>query len=155
MLVRYALRSELEKINSIRRTVNDLHVEGRPDIFRVGFNKELENHIYTQFDDSETDVIAALIDGEVCGFAMVTYVTKPLSPYNLERRYYNIVEFGVDPLFRRRGVGTALIEFCRNEAQNKGLDRIELDMWEFNETALKFYESVGFSTYRRYMEMEI
>ena len=28
-------------------------------------------------------------------------------------------------------------------------------MWEFNEGALKFYESVGFRTYRRYMEQDI
>ena len=27
-------------------------------------------------------------------------------------------------------------------------------MWEFNEGALKFYESIGFTTYRRYMEYE-
>lgn len=28
-------------------------------------------------------------------------------------------------------------------------------MWEFNEEALKFYEAIGFTTYRRYMEMDI
>jgi len=36
-----------------------------------------------------------------------------------------------------------------------GFDRIELNMWEFNEGALRFYESVGFKTYRRYMEFEL
>ena len=30
---------------------------------------------------------------------------------------------------------------------------IELNMWEFNKDALAFYEAVGFSTFRRYMEM--
>lgn len=28
-------------------------------------------------------------------------------------------------------------------------------MWEFNENALKFYEAIGFNTYRRYMEMTV
>ena len=37
----------------------------------------------------------------------------------------------------------------------KGFKRIELNMWDFNEDALKFYEAIGFNTYRRYMEMEI
>ena len=32
------------------------------------------------------------------------------------------------------------------------LVKLELDMWEFNDGALKFYESVGFITYRRFME---
>ena len=48
-----------------------------------------------------------------------------------------------------------LIAFCREEARKKGFLRMELDMWEFNEGALKFYESVGFRTYRRYMEQDI
>jgi GNAT superfamily N-acetyltransferase len=38
-------------------------------------------------------------------------------------------------------------------AKEKGFDRIELNMWEFNRDALAFYESVGFETYRRYMEI--
>ena len=32
-------------------------------------------------------------------------------------------------------------------------DRIELDVWSFNEEALKFYEAVGFQTYRRLMAL--
>ena len=32
-------------------------------------------------------------------------------------------------------------------------DRIELDVWSFNEEALKFYEAVGFQTYRRFMAL--
>ena len=35
----------------------------------------------------------------------------------------------------------------------KGGDRIELDVWSFNEEALKFYEAVGFQTYRRFMAL--
>lgn len=30
--------------------------------------------------------------------------------------------------------------------------REELDMWEFNDGALAFYESAGLKTYRRYRE---
>ena len=38
-------------------------------------------------------------------------------------------------------------------AREDELDRIELNMWEFNAPALAFYEAAGFETYRRYMEM--
>ena len=40
-------------------------------------------------------------------------------------------------------------------AREKGIRRLELNMWEFNQDALAFYEAAGFSTYRRYMEMFI
>ena len=45
-----------------------------------------------------------------------------------------------------------MIAFIKADAKEKGYDRIELNMWEFNESALRFYESVGFKTYRRYLE---
>ncbi len=36
----------------------------------------------------------------------------------------------------------------------EGVSRLGLNMWEFNEGALAFYEAVGFRTYRRYMQLE-
>ena len=70
-----------------------------------------------------------------------------------ERDFLDIDEFCVDEVFRRQGIASAMIEFIRRFAKEKGFHRIELNMWEFNEGALAFYEAVGFRTYRRYMEM--
>lgn len=36
ILIRFAEKEELRKVNMIRKQVNDLHVNGRPDIFREG-----------------------------------------------------------------------------------------------------------------------
>lgn len=154
-VVRYAERSELERINELRSMVNDLHVNGRPDIFRPGFTYELQRYIYQKLDSESSDVIAALIDGEICGFAMVEYIDRPASPYRLPQRSVVIDELGVDAAYRRRGVASALVAFCRQEARRKGYERIELNMWEFNESALRFYEAVGFRTYRRYMDLDV
>ena len=46
-----------------------------------------------------------------------------------------------------------MIAFIRAFAAEKGFRRIELNMWEFNQDALAFYEAAGFTTFRRYMEM--
>ena len=66
-----------------------------------------------------------------------------------------IDELGVDAACRRRGIASALVAFCRREARRKGYDRIELNMWEFNESALRFYEAIGFRTFRRYLELDL
>lgn len=73
----------------------------------------------------------------------------------MQRKFYQIAEFGVDENFRRRGVATKLINFCKQEAKNRDFDRLELDVWKFNEGAMRFYDSVGFKTYREYKEMDI
>ena len=153
--VRYAALSDLPHVNILRKQVNDLHAHGRPDIFRNDFCDAMQKRLYDQFAAEDSDVIVAVQGETVCGFAMVEYIQRPESPYSHPRSFYQVAEFGVDAAFRRQGVATALIAFCREEARKKGFRRMELDMWEFNEGALKFYESVGFSTYRRYMEQDI
>lgn len=154
-MVRYAKREDLPRVNELRKQVNDIHVEGRPDIFKPGFGSVMQDFLYVVFDDENKDVIVAERDGAICGFACVQYVDKPESPYTHGRRFYDVDEFCVDEEHRRQGVATELINFIRQEAKAKGFERVELSMWEFNEDARKFYEAVGFSTYRRYMEMEV
>ena len=67
-VVRYAGRSELCRINELRAMVNELHVNGRPDIFRSGFTDELKSYLYQKFDSESSDVIAALSFYESVGF---------------------------------------------------------------------------------------
>ena len=153
--VRIAKPEEFPEINEIRRMVNDVHVNGRPDIFRAGFCQELQDHVYVQAEKEDSDVVVALVDGEIAGFATVEYVHRPESPYNLARDYYHVEEFGVSEKHRREGVATALVNYMKEEARAKGFPRIELDMWEFNQGALAFYEAAGFETFRRYMEIKL
>ena len=71
----------------------------------------------------------------------------------IERDYLDIEEFCVDVSWYRKGIATEMINYIRRYAFEKNIHRIELNVWDFNENALAFYESVGFNTYRRYMEM--
>ncbi len=154
-MVRLAKENELKKVNEIRQQVHMLHYSGRPDIFTENFSNELHDSIYSFFNGESSDVIVALKDNKICGFACVKYVAKPSSPYTNERSYYNVVEFGVDEHAQRHGIGTELFTYIKQSASDKGFDKIELDVWEFNESALKFYEAAGFVTYRRYLEFNI
>lgn len=155
MTVRYAKREEMEAVNRLRRSVSELHAQGRPDIFRAGFCEELQRHAYDAFASEKADVIVAEIDETVCGFALVQYIDRPASPYCCACRFYHIEEFGVDAAYRRRGAATAIMEFCRREAEKKGFARLELDVWAFNAEAMKFYEAIGFRPYRFFMEQTI
>ena len=155
MLVRPAVRGELERVNELREAVNQLHVEGRPDIFRPGFDNSLRQHLYTQFDDADHAVLVAEEQGKICGFATVRLIERPANPFRLAIRYAEVEELGVDQQYQRRGIGRALIEGAKAYAREHGVRRLELNMWSFNENALAFYESVGFSTYRLYLETDV
>ncbi len=153
-MIRSATLEEAEKVNEIREQVLQVHVNGRRDIFKSCFNNDLKNYIYKFYKNENADVLICERDGIICGFACVEFVNKPESPYSYSRKYFHIEEFGVHKNYRRQGVGTELFEYIKQLANKNDYTRLELDMWEFNTGALKFYESVGFKTYRRYMEIE-
>ena len=121
---RFAREDELDRINELRRQVNDLHV-----------------------------IVVADLDGTVCGFAVLNHIMRPENPFMYERDFLDIDEFGVDEAFRRQGAASEMVRFIRNWAKEKGYRRLELNMWEFNLGALAFYEASDFRTYRRYMEI--
>lgn len=118
-MVRFATEDDLVQVNELRKQVNDVHVEGRPDIFRGGFGQELQDHIFAFQNEEDRAIIVAERDGVI------------------------------------RGIGRALFMFMQEDAKARGFTRIELNMWEFNEGALAFYEALGFTTYRRYMELNV
>ena len=155
MIIRFAKENELVRVNELRKQVNDLHVEGKPEVFKAGFNDELRDYIYNIWDDPEQEIVVADLDGTICGFAVLHHIVKPATPFMYERDFIDIDEFCVDKDYRRQGVASEMITFIRNYAKEKGFNRIELNMWEFNQDALAFYEAVGFKTYRRYMEMKV
>ena len=155
MAVRFARENELEMVNALRKQVNDLHVAGRPDVFKPGFPKELSDHIYTIWNDPDQEIVVAERNGVICGFAVLHHIRKAETPFMFERSFLDIDEFCVDQAHRRTGVATEMIAFVRSYAKEQGCERIELNMWEFNRDALAFYEAAGFETYRRYMEMRL
>ncbi len=153
--VRFARENELDRVNELRRQVNELHVSGKPEVFKPGFCDDLRDYVYTIFHDPEQKIVVAEANGTICGFAVLHHINKPENPFMYERDFLDIDEFCVDEAFRRQGVASALIRFIRDYAKEQGYHRIELNMWEFNREALAFYEAAGFTSFRRYMEMMI
>lgn len=154
-MVRLGTIEDLERINELRKQVNDLHVNGRPDHFKDGWNEELKNHAKEMLEAENKDILVAERNGVICGLACVDYIDLPENPYRFARQFYRVSEFGVDKAFQRQGVATELVEFMKQDAKEKGFGQIELDVWEFNEEAREFYKAVGFECIRRYMEMKL
>lgn len=154
-MVRFAEERDLDRVNELREQVSALHAAGRPDVFKPGFCRELRDRGGEMLRDGNSGILVAERDGVICGMACVEYLIRPESAYMRERKTYYIAEFGVDPAFRRRGVGRELPEFMGKDARKRGFSKMELDVWEFNESALGFYESVGFQSFRRCMEWNL
>lgn len=150
-MVRLADMRDREAVNALRRQVNELHVAGRPDLFKPGFGPELQAHADLYLNREIGYAAVDEIDGAIAGMVMVDYIDRPEGPYSFARRFAHISEICVDEKHRRQGVGRRLMDFVKADAKEKGFPRIDLDVWAFND-ALDFYEAEGFTVYRRYLE---
>ena len=154
-MVRFAEKKDLERINALRKQVNELHAEGRPDVFKAGFGPDLQDHAAVFLNGENSDILVAERNGVICGTACVNYVYKPETPYLAARSFYHVQELAVDEAYRRQGVAGELFAFMKAEAAKRKLARIELDVWAFNTSAIEFYSAMGFSPTRIWMEYDL
>ena len=89
-MVRIATIKDFERINELRKQVNDLHVKGRPDHFKAGWNEELQHHAKVCIESENNDILVVERNGIICGFACVDYIDVPESPYRFARHFYHV-----------------------------------------------------------------
>jgi len=80
----------------------------------------------------------ALSDDEVIGWCDVRRHSQPVHAHG------GALGMGVLPGFRGQGLGERLIRATIDDAQRKGLARIELSVHADNARAIRLYERVGF-----------
>ncbi len=152
-MIRFANLKDLEQVNIIRKEVNELHVNQVPKVFKAGFSKELEEYASSYINSDDKFLLVYEENNIICSYAMVNIVVKPETPYRHLLKYLEIQEIGTLQTKQRNGFGKQLIQKIKELAKDLGIERIELNMWSFNDNALKFYENLGFKTYRRYLEL--
>lgn len=88
--------------------------------------------------------LVAVKDGKVAGYVIVKMV-KHLEPQAFRlRRRGQLLNTAVDPEFRRRGIGKALMSAVIAHVQEEGAEAIRLEVRASNSTARNFYSKMGF-----------
>jgi [ribosomal protein S18]-alanine N-acetyltransferase len=115
--------------------------------WHIGPVMELEKRLFV--DDAWTDTMfwselaepatrhyVVAVDGEnVVGYA-------GLCAYNAGEAYVQTI--GVDADRRRKGIGTALLVDLLDEAGRRGCSRVDLEVRDGNDEAIRLYEQHGF-----------
>jgi len=92
--------------------------------------------------DIETAILAEL-DGRVGGFACVRVVPCVL----YAEPYAELTELYVEPAFRRRGLGRALIAYAEQLARARGASDLLIMTGVGNAAAQALYRAAGYDTY--------
>ncbi len=120
LIVRNTIESDLEAIAS-------LECETFSDAWTL-------KSIQDTFRQSQAFIVTAELDGKVAGYCIVYFVLDE----------GEIARVAVDHSCRRQGVGHSILEQVEKICGEKNIVRLMLDVRESNESARKFYQSLGF-----------
>jgi len=145
MDIRQATPTDSLVLSSLCRDVQSLHAEHHPDIFKVPESEDFARSFFDQvLADSTIRIFIAENEEQALGYVLCKLVERSESPFTYLMRFLMIDQIGVRPAARGQGVGAALIRQAEVFAKELGMQRIQLDSWEFNIRAHAFFERLGF-----------
>ena len=153
MNIRRAEDRDLTAVLNLLKQVLEIHAEIRPDLFVSGTTKYTEKELQEIFRDDRRPVfVAEAEDGTVVGYCFCIVEDTIVSNNLRESRSLYIDDFCVDEKSRGQHVGRALFDYVCDYARSIGCYDMTLNVWEGNDGARKFYEHMGFTPRKTYME---
>ncbi len=152
MNIRRAEEKDIPRLDALLLQVNLVHHRGRPDLFRYGrkyTDEELKSIIH---DDARPILVAADEDDTVQGYAFCIFQQHRDSHILTDIRTLYIDDLCVEEKTRGQHIGSLLYRAVLDYARAHGCYNVTLNVWSCNESALRFYESMGLKPQKIGME---
>lgn len=155
MGIRRAIEGDIPGIRKLLFQVNQVHADGRPDLFKSGGIKYTQEDLKQIISDDTRPVFVYEEDGEILGYTFIWYeqVEDTTSTYPVKSMY--IDDLCVDEKARGQHVAKKLFDFLKEHAKEETCDRITLHVWECNPNAAGFYEHMGMKPLYTNLEYQI
>jgi GNAT superfamily N-acetyltransferase len=160
IIIRPAATEDLEKLCDLYLEFHEFHVRGVPGRLRSltdpesRDDTELCEKIKKIIADDDSTIFLAEVGRQPVGLAEVYIREDEPNPHRVCRRHGHLQSLITTERFRHLGVGNKLLEAAEEWAREKGAAEMRLDIWEFAEGPLEFYEKNGYRTLRRSLVRE-
>ncbi len=150
--IREAVASDYDDLCVLFDQVDTFHRDNLPAIFQKprGGVRATE-YVLGLIADETVGLFVAQVSSQLVGLICVVIKESSDIPILVRRRYGIVDNLLVDEAFRRAGIGQALMEKAQRWAMARGAESIELTVWEFNQGAIEFYQTLGYETVSRKM----
>ncbi|WP_156791382.1 GNAT family N-acetyltransferase [Bacillus sp. SG-1] len=154
MQIREATKSDYEVVHQLQKQVHAMHVKERPDHYKMT-DTTLDQEYFNNLIDGENTRVLLLEEDQPIAYSIITIKYPTERPILMPRKVVYMDDFGVDSKYRGKGMGKVFFEKILEFAKSIEADSLELSVWEFNEDAVKFYESMNLKTKMRQMEINL
>jgi ribosomal protein S18 acetylase RimI-like enzyme len=146
--VRRASEADAEVLSLLNADVQSLHASAMPERFKpLGPDTFPVTVARTLLANSSNLVFIAEVDSEPAGYAYAEVVHLPESSLRHAWDEVHLHHISVRPVYRRKGVASALLDSVRVAAGEIGISIVTLQVWSFNEDAQAFFRRQGFTPY--------
>jgi diamine N-acetyltransferase len=154
--VRKATADDYNSLCKLFDEIDALHRDHLPHMFQKPGGAAREQDYYSGLiADGNIALLVAEAGGNLVGFVHAIVRETPAFPVFVPRRYAIVDGIVVKSGFQNHGIGRMLMDKMQAWATANGATSIELNVYEFNETAISFYERLGYQTFSRKMSKEI
>jgi ribosomal protein S18 acetylase RimI-like enzyme len=154
--IRRATIDDASLLACMNATVQQLHADARPDIFKLPVvSDELISWFESILHEASIHIFIGELDGEAIGYLVAKIVHRPENPFTYPMDYLLIDQISVNVDHQGRGCGKKLLDVVCELALAENLKRITLNVWNFNTHAVEFYRSQGFRVFDERLEMEL
>jgi GNAT superfamily N-acetyltransferase len=151
--IRRAGPGDAALLRTLNREVQALHAAAWPRRFKALVDDDAP--FATMLAEPEARAFIAEVRGEPAGYCYVTVQRRPENAFTNASATVYIDQIAVLSAYQKHGVGAALLARAKALAEELAADRLALDVWEFNDTARRFFAGQGFSVYNERMQIEI
>jgi ribosomal protein S18 acetylase RimI-like enzyme len=152
-MIRFAEEKDCEEIASLLKEINLLHATLLPEVFKV-YPKYTKEQVEEMMKKNTMIILVDDEDG-VKGYLLA--IIKEVKDNYLfqDSRTFYIDDICVDKAYQGKHIGTKLYQEAVKLAKEKNCTRVALNVWNKNQSALKFYESLGLKAVHTEMEQRI
>ena len=152
MEIRFAQGKDVPGILSLLKQVGMVHHLGRPDIFRNNAQKYGASQVLAMLDSAKTPIFVAVEGEKVLGYGFCMVKEYEHDPVIADHKEIYIDDLCVDESCRGQHIGKAIYEAILRYAKLRKCYNVTLNVWSCNESAMKFYQSLGMKPQKVGME---
>ncbi len=108
--------------------------------------QQSSNFIHQMIADPQSEILLAVNEQDVVGFAVLQQQTTPPYPMFINHHYAYLLDLVVAEDMRQQGIAQLLLEACKTWTTSRQLAYLELSVLSNNQPALKLYAQQGFHT---------
>lgn len=154
--VRKATAEDYNSLCELFDEIDALHRDNLPHLFQKPGGAAREQDYYLGLvADENIGLFVSEVGEKLVGFVHAIVRNTPAFPVFVPRHYAIVDGIVVKSGFQNCGIGKKLMDKMQEWAIARGAASIELNVYEFNETAISFYERLGYQTFSRRMSKEL